>query len=364
MSRVGPVALAACVIFAASTALAAEATAADAPALPTAWRASPPLVACEPGRENPCISVKDPTVVHDGGRWHVFMTVRSERPPVHTEYMSFERWEDADKAPRHVFTWVGRYCCAPQVFYFRPHKKWYLVFQVGEPQRQLKLQPEFVTTETPADPASWSRPQLFFPDAEPKGVSKWLDFWVICDEARAYLFFTSLDGNLWRMWTPLEKFPLGFDHCELALKADIFEAAHIYRMGERGLYLALIEAQGPGGRRYYKAYTAERLDGAWKPAADTYARPFAGAANVRFDGPAWAESISHGELLRASNDERLIVDPANLRFLFQGCTDADRAGKGYGAIPWRLGILTPATDAAPAPGASAAEKGPAEKAAP
>jgi len=31
----------------------------------------------------------------------------------------------------------------------------------------------------------------------------------------------------------------------------------------------------------------------------------------------------------------------NLRFVFQGVTDARRAGKGYGAIPWRLGLLEP-----------------------
>ena len=27
---------------------------------------------------------------------------------------------------------------------------------------------------------------------------KWLDFWVICDEQKAHLFYTSLDGRLWR----------------------------------------------------------------------------------------------------------------------------------------------------------------------
>jgi len=55
----------------------------------------------------------------------------------------------------------------------------------------------------------------------------------------------------------------------------------------------------------------------------------------------WAESISHGELLRDGHDQRLEVDPARLRFLFQGVTDRDMKGKKYGEIPWRLGILEP-----------------------
>ena len=35
------------------------------------------------------------------------------------------------------------------------------------------------------------------------------------------------------------------------------------------------------------------------------------------------------------------VDPARLRFLFQGVSDDDRRGKPYGEIPWRLGLLEP-----------------------
>ena len=45
--------------------------------------------------------------------------------------------------------------------------------------------------------------------------------------------------------------------------------------------------------------------------------------------------------MRLGHDEKLEVDPANLQFLYQGVTDADRRGKKYGEIPWRLGLLTP-----------------------
>ena len=320
--------------------LGATAVAGDLKA-PFSWRLSAPLISPVQPDEGECVSVKDPTVVFAEGKWHVFMTIRG-RPRTHQiQYVSFAKWQDAAKAPRSILRCREGYFCAPQVFYFRPHKKWYLVYQSADPNRKPGLQPTCSTTETLADPASWSPGVWFFPKVNPKGVRRWIDFWVVCDRRRAYLFFTSLDGRLWRMWTPIEKFPEGFDHCELALKADIFEAAHIYHLKGRDQYLAVIEAQGTGGRRYYKAYTADRLDGAWRPLADTEEQPFAGAANVRQPDPPWADNISHGELLRDGFDETLTVDAANLRFLIQGVTQKARAGKKYGDIPWRLGLLTP-----------------------
>jgi len=60
---------------------------------------------------------------------------------------------------------------------------------------------------------------------------------------------------------------------------------------------------------------------------------------VRFTAAAWTDLISHGELLRAGYDERLEIDPADLRFVFQGVSDRERSGKGYGQIPWQLGLL-------------------------
>jgi hypothetical protein len=55
------------------------------------------------------------------------------------------------------------------------------------------------------------------------------------------------------------------------------------------------------------------------------------------------DAVSHGELLRAGHDEKLEVDGCRPRFLFQGVLDADRRGKPYGAIPWRLGLLESAS---------------------
>ena len=125
----------------------------------------------------------------------------------------------------------------------------------------------------------------------------------------------------------------------LAIRGDIFEASHTCRLLGLDRYLTLVEAQGGHGWRYFKAYLADRLDGEWTPLAATKESAFASMANTIHIGERWTDCISHGELIRASHDQRLEVDPADPQFLFQGATDAERAGKPYGQIPWRLGIL-------------------------
>jgi len=116
--------------------------------------------------------------------------------------------------------------------------------------------------------------------------------------------------------------------------ADWKDAARAPRhiLKGRAQYLTVVEAQG-NGRRYYKAYLADRLDGAWKPLAATAANPFAASINVQDRGPHCADSISHGELIRTGFDQLLEIDPNHLRFVIQGVDDAGMLGKPYGEIP-------------------------------
>ena len=91
---------------------------------------------------------------------------------------------------------------------------------------------------------------------------------------------------------------------------------------------------------YYKAYLADRLDGQWTPLAGTKEKNFAGKNNVAFpQGESWADSISHVELIRSGFDEKLEINPNNLRLIYQGVLDRDTSGIPYGQIPWRLGML-------------------------
>ncbi len=333
--------LAASAVLAAESAHPGGASPVAAPlTVPAMWEYTAPLLA--PGKRDTDVSfsLKDPTVVCQDGRWHVFMTVKLPGRTA-TEYASFDRWEDADKAPRTLLRVSdSKYYCAPQVFYFTPHKKWYLVYQVGVPDAK-KMWVAYSTTTNIAAPMSWTQAQPILDGgtSDPRQEGG-LDYWIVCDGQRAYLFFTSLNGKLWRMWTKLEDFPRGFAHCEIALQAAIFEASHTYKLKGTGQYLTIVEENG---RRYYKAYLGDRLDGPWTPLADTAEKPFAGWTNIR---PAsgvepWTDNVSHGELIRDGTDQTMTVDPCALRFVFQGVLDKEKAGKGYGQFPWRIGILSP-----------------------
>ena len=308
--------------------------------LPEAWEYSAPLIAPEKRDREPSRAQKDPSVVFYDGRWHVFMTVKLPKRSA-IEYCSFEKWEDADASERTVLKVSDSdYFGACQIFYFKPHRKWYLVYQMGVPGTK-KMWVAYSTTENLSDPRSWTKakPMLDGGKGDPRVVGG-LDYWIICDDARAYLFLTSLNGKMWRLWTTLEDFPTGFRDCRLALQAKIFEASHTYRLKGLNQYVTLIEENG---RRYYKAYIADRLDGEWKPVADTAERPFAGWMNIRPGQGVkpWTDNVSHGELIRDGIDQTLTVDPHDLRFVFQGMLDRDKRGKGYGAFSWRIGILTP-----------------------
>jgi hypothetical protein len=282
------------------------------------WRASGPLVPPDRQAADPHVSIKDPTMVRYEGRWFLFCTVRQASGKVDIEYLSFAGWKDAGQAPRHILNLHDQYYCAPQVFYFRPHKKWYLIYQIADKKHKPPFGPGYSTSTEPGDPNSWSKPAWLFPDP-PQG-QKWLDFWVICDRAKAHLFFTSLDGRMWRSETGLADFPAGWSAPQVAIQADLFEASHTYKLQGLAKYLTIVEAQGDR-RRYYKAYLADRLEGPWRGLADSREKPFAAYSNVRQEEE-WTTNISHGELVRSGCDETMEVDPADVQLVFQGASDA------------------------------------------
>lgn len=322
--------------------------AAPAPRPLHTWKSTPPLVLPAADARHPLVAVKDPTVVRYDGQWHVFTTTADANGAWGMAYFHFRTWDDAPKAKPFCLDQNPRlagYNCAPQVFYFRPQKKWYLIFQ--------SPQPRFSTTDDIADPLSWSAPQSFFQDT-PKSVTEgWLDYWIICDDTHAYLFFPDDHGRFYRSRTRLEDFPPGFDEPVVVMReanpGDLFEGSCVYRLKGTNRFLALVECIGRTGPRYYRAFTTDRLDGEWKPlpGADSEASPFAGDANVTTadGGPAWSEGVSHGELLREGCDETMTVDPQNIRFLYQGLPRGIHE-PNYALLPYRLALLRPAGEEA------------------
>jgi len=309
------------------------------------WSSTGPLVSPPAGQTHLFHAVKDPSLVHFDGRFHLFATTAGKKNGWSMLYTSFESFEAAASArPVHLgeLPALRGYHCAPQVFFFRPERKWYLVFQSGQPQ--------YSTSDDLTKPDSWSEPRDFFPRipaavANDAGGGNWLDFWVICDEPRCFLFFTNDGGAFYRSETDIARFPQGFSEPVLALrdtKEALYEASATYRVKGERRFLTLVEAIGPGGTRYFRSFVADALDGAWKPLADTWDNPFAGASNVAFaPGGAWTLDVSHGELVRDGYDETLTIDPNNLRFVYQGVDPAARNVE-YFDLPYRLALLTAA----------------------
>ena len=327
-------------IYAILSLLAVLATPGEAGPAGFRWTSSAPLVA--PPQNGPVeyYGVKDPSVVYSGGEYHVFMTTAGATG-WGLAYTHFHDWADAASAtvvPLDRSPIGAGYRAAPQVFYFAPQRLWYLVYQGGDPM--------YSTSSNVADPLSWSAPKPFFgvvPDAvkTPEGHPAWLDFWVICDEKTCYLFFTNDNGTLFRAETALDSFPVGFHNTTVAMRAprdDLFEAGNTYKVAGTHSFITLVEAMGPKGR-YFRIWKSDRLDGQWTPVGDGK-NVFAGSDNVRFDGKAWSEGVSHGEMLRAGFDQTLAIDPCKpLRFLYQGL-DPDGKTADYVKLPYRLGVIT------------------------
>lgn len=306
---------------------------------PVTWQYSAPLVMPESRETEKSHAQKDPSIVFFDGKWHLFMTIKLQDRTV-MEYCNFVRWEEAQSSKRHLLRLVdSKYFCAPQVFYYEPQKLWYLIYQVGLPGDRF-LRVAYSTTKNIEDPESWSQARyaLDAGSGDPRQEGG-LDFWVICDQDRAYLFYTSPGGKLWRLWTTREEFPNGFRDCQLALRGEFFEASHVYYAKDWGRYLNIIEQDG---RRYYKAFIADKLDGEWIPLANSERAPFAGANNVEpLPGvERWTDNVSHGELLRKGINELHEIEVDRWTFLFQGMLESEKQNKSYGQFPWRLGLLT------------------------
>jgi enterochelin esterase-like enzyme len=329
---------------------------------PLQWQSTGALVAPQNDPTHFLYSVKDPTVFRYKDKWHVYATAfmvsgsaaaELMRPGASAPapggrrpdnrggwsmvYLSFADWKDAPKARLFYMDTVpgfGGYKCAPEVFYFTPQKKWYYIFQTQPPA--------YCTSETPDDPKYWTSPQPFFAPGTPMPRLP-IDYHCIGDGEHMYLFFTGDDGNFYRSRTAYAEFPKGFSNPVIAMRGTrdtVFEGSFTYKIKGTDKYLTCVEAMSP--KRYFRAYVAGKLDGEWYPVEglDTYEKPFAGSNNVTFAQGVepWSGQVSHGEMVRDGNDERMILDPNNLLFLYQGISDEDHRGD-YGRLPYKLGLL-------------------------
>eukprot|EP00727_Mastigamoeba_balamuthi_P013883 m51a1_g9117 putative beta- -xylanase (331) ;mRNA; f:130604-131661 len=313
---------------------AAAVLAAGPVALPNtwSWTSSPVLVDVKSDAAHAVKSVKDPTVVFSNGVYHVVASVFTSTG-YSMVYFNFTTPDRANTAPWYFLDQTagfGGYKCAPQLFYFAPQGLWYLVFQTPYPT--------YSTNKNPGNPKGWSAPKTFF-TAMPKSA---LDFWIICDDANCHMFFSDDNGGWFRTSTLKSAFPGGWSgQFTTVLKSqnkfEYYEASWVYRLTTQQLYIAGIEGLGLDGQRYYQTFTAPSLSGSWTPLT----KEFASNRNVVIPSGVWTKSISHGELIRASPDERMLLNPCGIRFLYQGVDPKSMAQ--YDQMPYKLGLLTSTT---------------------
>ena len=298
------------------------------------------MLSIKPDPKRQSISIKDPSIVRYNNRWHVYATYATNDGKWGMVYTSFADWKDAATAPQYFMDDnpnLAGYHCAPQVFYFAPQKLWYLVFQ--------SQHPTYSTNPDISKPENWTKPQSFFETAPKSVVEGWLDYFVICDDTHAYLFFTDDHGRVYRSRTALADFPKGFDEPVIVMRdaerRELFEGGCTYRIKGTNQYLTLIEAANPQWKRYYKAFIADRLDGEWRPLAAEWGNSFADMTRVRMESgsPLWTQDISHGELIRDGYDQTMTIDPQNLVLLYQGLSPDRPADLKYVQLPWQIGLL-------------------------
>jgi len=307
------------------------------------WNSSGVLAGPRPDAQHSnVVAIKDFSVVRHNNQWLIYATTASPSAGWGLVHFAFGDWPQAASAP-HTYldtaSGIGPgYRAAPQLFYFAPQNLWYLVYQTGPPT--------YSTSTNPANPSSWSAPRTFIATEPPivtqnKGPGQWIDFWVICDTATCHLFFSDDNGHIYRAQTSLANFPNGFGNTVIAMtdsRFALFEATNVYKLANQNRYLLIQEAIGSTGRRYFRSWTATGLTGSWTPLAATEAEPFAGRNNVTFPAGAWTQDISHGDMVRASNDQTQTINPCNLQYVYQGMNPS--AGGDYITLPWRMGLLT------------------------
>ena len=150
-------------------------------------------------------------------------------------YTSFTDWERRPNAPLYYMdqtTGFNTYVAAPELFYFRPQQKWYLVFQSGPPMYSSSGRSR--RTPRPGRRRSRSSPRRRRRSRRYGG--DWLDFWVICDDASCHLFFSDNHGRWFHSKTSIDQFPNGFGDPVVVLQDSntgrVFEASQRLQ-GER-----------------------------------------------------------------------------------------------------------------------------------
>lgn len=335
------------------------------------WTVSKPLFTKGASGEFDDVAVKDPSIVFYNGKYHLFYTSKAAKETRKKlkfvskngsglGYAAAATLEELNKAKRYNLNKMYKsVIVAPQVFYFEPQKLWYIIAQTlveGRPN----LQPIYMTNPDIEDINGWTKPKKLKTGKINDGF--WIDFWVICDDEKAHLFYTDHEGSMFRFESPLEEFPNGFanekEETVLTERGEteigrwrLHEASHIYYVKRENKYLCLLEAVYPhptrknywdSRNRFLFAMVADKLEGPWTR-VETELNEFMGDPKYLYneDGTkSKYDQVSHPELIRSGYNQKLEIEDYNLQLLFQAF-DAENIDSDYdyNELPWELMLM-------------------------
>jgi len=331
------------------------------------WIVSEPIMTKGPDKSFDNVAVKDPSIVFYQGNYHLFYTGKSAQKTAEgikynldTGYVSAATLAGLKAAKRYNFRdIVGEIVIAPQVFFFEPQQLWYLIGHTkvtGKPN----LAPVYLTNKNIENVHGWSKPRILKTGKTNDGF--WIDFWVICDDDKAHLFYSDQKGSVLRMECPVESFPQGFaqakEQTAMTMKGEdeygpwrIFEAQHIYHVKKPDKYLAILECGyyeaaknwfGDARRRFMIGMVADKLEGPWVR-IEKGAQEYLASAKALFNADGSKSSytqVSHPELIRSGYDQKLEIEDFNLQMIFQSF-DGSRTtdNYNYNDLPWELAAM-------------------------
>lgn len=327
------------------------------------WNIQGTVLSSRPDHFFDNIAVKDPSIVYFQNKYHLFYTTKKkdDTGKIHTGcgYTSAQNIKDLNQSKRYnIDSITGCNIIAPQIFYFKPHKLWYLVGHTNLVENDLSiLKPVYLTNKNIENVYGWT-------EAKEMKTGKsdddfWIDFWVICNDRFAYMFYSNQEGSVYRISCPLKDFPEGFFHSspEVALHENhlleekawkMFEAVHIYYVKAEKKYLALLEGaykhpvrnnDVDARNRFIFGMTADSLNGDWKRIVRNKNVFLAEARNLFIEDRKNIKYslISHPELIRAGYDQKLEIEDYNLRMLFQTFDSSNTPDSyNYNELPWEL----------------------------